>query len=73
MILDIISGNFFQESVQLAAPKNLDRNLSGLPEKIVETEAPWHIGMSSASHREDPGLNPGKGQFFRIKMKNVIT
>ena len=27
--------------------------------------------MSSASHREDPGSNPGKGRFFRIKMKNV--
>ena len=38
---------------------------------IVLTEARWHIGMSSASHREDPGSNPGKGQFFRIKMKNV--
>ena len=35
------------------------------------TEARWHIGMSSASHREDPGSNPGKGRFFRIKMKNV--
>ena len=35
------------------------------------TEARWHIGMSSASHREDPGSNPGKGQFFRIKMKDV--
>ena len=35
------------------------------------TEAQWHIGMPSASHREDPGSNPGKGRFFRIKMKNV--
>ena len=34
-------------------------------------EAWWHIGMSSASHWEDPGLNPGKGRFFRIKMKYV--
>ena len=34
-------------------------------------EARWHIGMSSASHREDQGSNPGKGRFFRIKMKNV--
>ena len=37
------------------------------------TEAWWHIGMSSASHREDPGSNPGKGRFFRIKMKNVTV
>ena len=28
-----ISGNFFQESVQLAAPKNLARNFSGFTEK----------------------------------------
>ena len=27
----------------------------------VSTEARWHIGMSSASYREDPGSNPGKG------------
>ena len=25
--------------------------------------------MSSASHQGDSGSNPGKGQFFRIKMK----
>ena len=25
------------------------------------TEARCHIGMSSASHQEDPGSNPGKG------------
>ena len=37
----------------------------------TNTEAWWHIGMSSASHREDPGSNPGKGRFFRIKMKKV--
>ena len=37
----------------------------------LSKEARWHIGMSSASHREEPGSNPGKGQFFRIKMKNV--
>ena len=36
------------------------------------TEARWHIGTSFASHREDPGSNPGKGGFFRIKMKNVM-
>ena len=30
------------------------------------TEARWHIGMSSASHWEDLGTKPGKGQFFRI-------
>ena len=29
--------------------------------------------MSSASHREDLGSNTGKGQFFRIKMKNVTS
>ena len=34
-------------------------------------EARWHIGMSSASHREDPGSNPSKGRFFRIIMKNI--
>ena len=39
--------------------------------KALTMEARWHIGMSSASHREYPGSNPGKGQFFRIKMKNV--
>ena len=37
----------------------------------LETEARWHIGMSSASHWEDLGSSPGKKQFFRIKMKNV--
>ena len=37
----------------------------------LRTEARWHIGMSSASHQEDPDSNPGKGQFFRIKMKDV--
>ena len=30
------------------------------------TEARWHIGMLSASHREDPGSNLGKGLFFRL-------
>ena len=29
-------------------------------------EARWHIGMLSASHREDPGSNLGKGLFFRL-------
>ena len=42
------------------------------PKNTLPTEAWWHIGMSSASHREDPGSNPGKGRFFRIKMKDVI-
>ena len=28
------------------------------------TEARWHIGMSSASDREDPGSNPGKGENY---------
>ena len=27
-------------------------------------EARWHIGMSSASHRQDPGSNPGKGENY---------
>ena len=27
----------------------------------IRTEARWHIGKSSASHREDLGSNPGKG------------
>ena len=44
---------------------NFIRNLS------LFTEARWNIGMSSASHREDPGSNPSKGRFFRIKMNNV--
>ena len=35
--------------------------------KDCKTGAQWHIGMSSASHREDPVSNSGKGRFFRIK------
>ena len=27
-------------------------------------EARWHIGMSSASHQDDPGSNPGKGENY---------
>ena len=38
----------------------------------TQTEAWWHIGMSSASHRDEPGSNPGKGQFFRKKMNNIM-
>ena len=34
-----------------------------------QTEARWHIGMSTDSHQEDLGSIPGMGQFFRIKMK----
>ena len=30
----------------------------------LATEAWWHIGMSSASHQEDPGSNPGKGENY---------
>ena len=35
--------------------------LGGAVEEVCGTEAQWHIGMSSASQREDPGSNPGKG------------
>ena len=40
---------------------NFSVYLSYRPYFNFSTEARWHIGMSSASHRDDPGSNPGKG------------
>ena len=40
------------------------RNQEEEQTKPATTEARWHIGMSSASHREDPGSNPGKGENY---------
>ena len=42
-----------------AKPQTTLFNLDDI--KIV-TEARWHIGISSASHLEDPCSNPSKGQ-----------
>ena len=41
VFLKKISGNFFQESVQLAEPKNLARKFSGFPEKNCRFKIFW--------------------------------
>ena len=41
VFLEKISGNFFQESVQLAAPKNLDRNFLVFQKKFVGFKNFW--------------------------------
>ena len=46
-------------AISLAVVNNVDL---AIETKIKSgTKAQWHIDMSSASHREDPGSNPSKG------------
>ena len=40
---------------------------------LHSTEARWHIGMSSASHREDPGFKSRQGTIFQNKRLNYYT
>ena len=49
--------------------------VKGRKRPLVEkfwTEAWWHIGMSSASHWEDPGSNPSKGRYFRLFARLLV-
>ena len=44
--------------------RNFPDSFSILFNIFVHTEAWKHIGMLSASYREDPGSNPGKGENY---------